>query len=726
MKSTNHNTTLHIAVDEEAIVIWAEDPSLNNRGIEDLYQKHPRSVGQEETKTLLRKAGLIDVDDILINRTYLAAIPTEDCRPTSPYSPPTSSYRKRPKIGRWAVNSLVTAHPLMTRILSDLNGKKHLQPDIMLAPDTQYWAHAVRFGISIAARQQFIPSLDRHTVTTRARWMPVFEGPDAANFTLLAAAMPPSARALTKIDRENPVNLRTKERTLHRFIIAVVDSLAKEGASLLTGQQPDSDGSTYDYWTYRVAQLGKGNLFRRSPAKRDHLEAQIAEWLAPVSPIPNQRKRICFVVGINHGDAENPWLLENRLQDIDQPEMSESLGDIWNQNLPALINPEHDLQGREPILASLGHAASISETIAQALKQNWLNPAPIDPWVAVRFTNDEAPALRAAGFGVITSDEPDEEMTGENTSTPGTGDKTGQEQGLNNPFSILVTPWAKRWIREVSFHTTSNRITEGMELTQNNRVKKLAITRGLATAKVLEKDHIANEVILKFSVLPNHIRHDVTDALSERMDLCALIVAGQSHPDVEKLFNTRRADLFPHPTHQVQYTCPCPDQNRICRHIVAVHIAIALRLDDNPATILALRGIDTNRITRSLPKAGQSLNPGSRAQENLFPSNPATFWHPDQAEEPFPSFEPARIPDRDADILDRLGPFPDSENDQPIADTLRPMYRNATKNAMKHVTVAKTNPMKGPTDAMPSETELRESQTDRTVQRARSPAGTLL
>ena len=465
MKPKNLNTILHIAADEEAIVIWAEDPSLDNQGIENLYQKHPRSVGQEETKALLRQAGLIEADDILINRTYLAAIPTEDCRPTSPYSPATNNYRKRPKIGRWAVNSLVTAHPLMTRILSDLNGKKHLQHDIILAPDAQYWAHAVRFGISIAARQQFIPSLDRHTVTTRARWMPVFEGRDAANFTLLAAAMPPSARALTKIDRENPVNLRTKERTLHRFIMAIVDSLAKEGASMLAGQQPDSDGSTYDYWTYRVAQLGKGNLFRRSPAKRDHLEAQIAEWLAPVSPIPNQRKRICFVVGVNHGDAENPWLLENRLQDIGQPEMSESLGDIWNQNLPALINPEHDLQGREPILASLGHAASISETIAQALKQNWLNPAPIDPWAAVRFTNHEAPALRTAGFGVITGDEPDEEMTREHPSTPGTGDKAGQEQDLTNPFSILVTPWAKRWIREVSFHTTSNRMTEGMELT---------------------------------------------------------------------------------------------------------------------------------------------------------------------------------------------------------------------------------------------------------------------
>lgn len=722
MKPNNLNTILHIAVDEEAIVIWAEDPCLDNQGIEDLYQKHPRSVGQEETKALLRQAGLIEADDILISRTYLAAIPTEDGRPTSPHSSLTTSYRSRPKIGRWAVNSLVAAHPLMTGILSSLDGKENLQPDIVLAPDAQYWAHAARFGISMAARQKFVPSLDRHTVTTRARWMPVFEGTDATDFSLLASTMPPSARALTRIDRANPVNLRTKERTLHRFIMSIVDSLAKEGASLLTGQHPDNEGPTHDYWTYRIAQFGKGNLFRRSTTKRDQLEAQITHWLAPVSRIPNRCKRICFAVEVNHGDPQNPWLLENRLQDISQPEVSEPLGDIWNQNIPALINPEHDLQGREPILASLGHAASISETIAQALQQNWINPSPIDPWTAVRFTTHDAPALRNAGFNVITKDQPDEDMAEKTPETTKPRDETNRTADPNNPFSILVTPWARRWIREVSIHTTSNRITEGMELTRNSRVKRLVITRGLTTAKVVERGHIANEVTLKFSVLPNHIRHNVTDALSERMDLCALIVAGHSHPDIEKLFNTRRADLFPHPARQVQYTCPCPDPSRICRHIVAVHIAIALRLDDNPATILTLRGIDTNRLTRSLPQAGQSFNPKSRVQENLFPSNPAAFWHPNPAEEPFPSFETARTPDRDADILDLLGPFPEWENEQPIADALRPMYRNATKNAMQYVTAAKANPMKGWTNAMPSKAALEESQTDQTIQRARAPA----
>jgi uncharacterized Zn finger protein len=63
--------------------------------------------------------------------------------------------------------------------------------------------------------------------------------------------------------------------------------------------------------------------------------------------------------------------------------------------------------------------------------------------------------------------------------------------------------------------------------------------------------------------------------------------------------------LFPSPG-EIKLSCTCPDWADMCKHVAAVLYGVGARLDQKPALLFVLRGVDENEL---LASAGQELLP---------------------------------------------------------------------------------------------------------------------
>ncbi len=62
--------------------------------------------------------------------------------------------------------------------------------------------------------------------------------------------------------------------------------------------------------------------------------------------------------------------------------------------------------------------------------------------------------------------------------------------------------------------------------------------------------------------------------------------------------------LFPNPQ-EIKLSCGCPDWADMCKHVAAVLYGVGARLDEKPALLFELRGVDENEL---LASAGRELS----------------------------------------------------------------------------------------------------------------------
>jgi uncharacterized Zn finger protein len=80
--------------------------------------------------------------------------------------------------------------------------------------------------------------------------------------------------------------------------------------------------------------------------------------------------------------------------------------------------------------------------------------------------------------------------------------------------------------------------------------------------------------------------------------------------------------LFPSPD-EIELSCSCPDWADMCKHVAAALYGVGARLDENPALLFVLRGVDESELiasagedlslTRATPAAAQVLDAGDVA-----------------------------------------------------------------------------------------------------------------
>jgi len=380
-----------------ALCLWAEDPDqpAAPRGRPPLPAPHPFACQPAELADVLaaRPGPAGEAARKAVNDELILQLPSAGGGPLA--SPelirPDVPVPRRVRLAGWRVPVLAFAPAAALDLL-----RADLGEFFVPGASLPYLAALVRFADGLAAHGRVLPVLADEGGGYAARWRPVLGGAEAQRARDLAAAMPPSCRAVAG---EPPGVL------LAAALDALTDAAARTRlpGSLLPARRGRTPAHIPLAERY-VASLTSTDARVDVVTPRDETEAaalaaELDAWLdrarVPAGPV-----RTCFRLAEPREPGEDPWRVEFALQSTEDPSLMIPAADAWAGQ--GVQGPGGDPV--EELLAGLGAAARLFAELEEALRE----PAPVmlelDTPGAFRFLKETGPLLAAAGFGVLLPD----------------------------------------------------------------------------------------------------------------------------------------------------------------------------------------------------------------------------------------------------------------------------------------------------------------------------------
>lgn len=179
--------------------------------------------------------------------------------------------------------------------------------------------------------------------------------------------------------------------------------------------------------------------------------------------------------------------------------------------------------------------------------------------------------------------------------------------------------WGRRWLASLGStgHGYAERLGRGPYYVSRGAVRSLEVSSGLVSAVFSYGRQRAQRVTVQVEPLDDAAWEDIVRALATELRFTAAVSAGELPVEIAETLAQSERSLVPRPD-QVTATCSCTETGGDpCRHVAAVHHALADELDDEPFTLLSLRGRDPRSLAAMLRAArtGEDLATASRSSD---------------------------------------------------------------------------------------------------------------
>jgi len=169
--------------------------------------------------------------------------------------------------------------------------------------------------------------------------------------------------------------------------------------------------------------------------------------------------------------------------------------------------------------------------------------------------------------------------------------------------AIAKSFWGNSWCTNLERYSDyENRLPRGRTYVRNGSVIDLQIAQSKVSAVVSGSD-LYTVTITIAPVTATRWKAICRDCAGTIDSLVELLQGRLSKGVMERV--CREGDgLFPAPK-EIKLSCSCPDWADMCKHVAAVLYGVGARLDEKPALLFELRGVDENEL---LANAGQELS----------------------------------------------------------------------------------------------------------------------
>jgi uncharacterized Zn finger protein len=251
--------------------------------------------------------------------------------------------------------------------------------------------------------------------------------------------------------------------------------------------------------------------------------------------------------------------------------------------------------------------------------------------------------------------------------------------------------WARRWMSTLDGFGWAARLSRGRAYTRNRRVVDVEVSPGVVRARVQGSRPNPYRVEMTVEPFPDAVWDRVVGALARQAIYTAKLLAGELPAEVVQLCDTAEAPLFPDHPDEIAMRCSCPDWAVPCKHLVAVHYALAAELDRDPFLLFRLRGRTREELTAALRvrrgsfgSAGAARaavegatapaeDPGTAASD---PIPVDSFWgHAPELDELHFEIKPPDVPGA---VLRLLGRPPGWGGQDELLETLHDLYQVAS------------------------------------------------
>jgi len=169
--------------------------------------------------------------------------------------------------------------------------------------------------------------------------------------------------------------------------------------------------------------------------------------------------------------------------------------------------------------------------------------------------------------------------------------------------AIAKSFWGKSWCTNLERYSDyENRLPRGRTYVRNGSVVDLQLAKSKVSAVVSGSD-LYRVTITITPVTATRWKAICRDCAGTIDSLVELLQGRLSKGVMDRV--CREGDgLFPAPK-EIKLSCSCPDWAGMCKHVAAVLYGVGARLDERPALLFQLRGVDVNQL---LANAGQELS----------------------------------------------------------------------------------------------------------------------
>lgn len=159
---------------------------------------------------------------------------------------------------------------------------------------------------------------------------------------------------------------------------------------------------------------------------------------------------------------------------------------------------------------------------------------------------------------------------------------------------IARTFWGQAWCAHLeSFSDYSNRLPRGRTYVRNGSVCHLDIEKGRISAMVSGSEIYNVDIAVK--TLPLKKWKEVKTRCVGQIGSLLELMQGRLSENVMSIVTDRRSGLFPL-SGEIRLKCSCPDWAVMCKHVAAVLYGVGARLDEEPALLFLLRGVDHEEL----------------------------------------------------------------------------------------------------------------------------------
>ena len=251
--------------------------------------------------------------------------------------------------------------------------------------------------------------------------------------------------------------------------------------------------------------------------------------------------------------------------------------------------------------------------------------------------------------------------------------------------------WARRWMATLDGFGWAGRLSRGRAYTRNRRVVDVDVSPGVVRARVQGSRPTPYRIEMTLEPFADAVWDRVVGALARQAIYAAKLLAGELPAEVVQLCDMAEAPLFPSHPDEITMKCSCPDWAVPCKHVVAVHYALAAELDRDPFLLFRLRGRTREELTVALRARRGSFGSAGAAKQAAESAAPAAeepvapdvddipvenFWgHGPELSNLHFEIRPSDVPGA---VLRLLGRPPGWGGQDEFLDTLHDLYRVAS------------------------------------------------
>ena len=155
---------------------------------------------------------------------------------------------------------------------------------------------------------------------------------------------------------------------------------------------------------------------------------------------------------------------------------------------------------------------------------------------------------------------------------------------------IASTFWGKAWCDNLEAYSDyENRLPRGRTYVRNGSVVDLQINKGKVSALVSGSELYRIEI--KIKPLAPSLWKSIQTECAGKIDSLIELLQGKLSSAVMQIVTRPEKGLFPTPK-EIDLDCSCPDWADLCKHVAASLYGVGAKLDQNPALLFLLRGVD--------------------------------------------------------------------------------------------------------------------------------------